>query len=317
MDGLLKEMLSSAVAIPYDDSLLDLIEKGCQSYIGGIEDSYVDVQELAQAYIKHQKLQGLYNVVQKYLGTQGSDFHLPRYITPLLAGYTLKLIIDGEEDQENKAILSTIVMNEMVIIGKNDIVQFPKILTSFFDFHVYTYLKSMDKIPVCQQTSLIEESSNPDFDSSEIDEEKEDFNMIIKESELYRCYARIKTKEINEIPDVYKRLYVGLSKLLDEMEVLSYSFNPVPFIKTIVKDDEYRQHKSLSTVVDIIGNQDSSEIELQSESSILIGLIEGKITKESLDNIGKKVLSPMKFGLLLYYELYIEEYLKRKVNGGE
>ena len=47
----LKEMLSSVVAIPYEDSLLEIIEKGCQSYIDEIEDSYVDVQELALSFI--------------------------------------------------------------------------------------------------------------------------------------------------------------------------------------------------------------------------------------------------------------------------
>lgn len=313
----LKEMLSSVVAIPYEDSLLELIEKGCQRYIGEIDDSYVDVQELTLSFIKRQNCQGLYDVVQEYIESQEADFHLPRYIVPILSGYTLRLIIDSEEDKESKAILSTIVMNEMVIIGKNDIVPFPNILSDLFDNHIYNYQCATDKISLCEQTDLIEESVSSDFDFSDFDEKKEDFNMIVKESSLYRCYSRIQSQDIKDIQDVYKRLYIGLSKLINEMEVLSYSFNPILFIKTIVRDDELRQHKSLSTIIDIIGISDSPEKTLQSKSSILIGLIERIIAKESFDNIGKKPFSPMRFGLQLYYELYIEEYLKRRENGGE
>ena len=57
----LKEMLSSVVAIPYEDSLLEIIERGCQRYIGEIEESYVYVQELALSFIRQQKCQGLYD----------------------------------------------------------------------------------------------------------------------------------------------------------------------------------------------------------------------------------------------------------------
>lgn len=313
----LKEMLSSVVAIPYEDSLLEIIEKGCQSYIGEIEDSYVDVQELALSFIRQQKCQGLYDVVQEYIESQGSDFHLPEYLVPMLSGYTLKLIIDSEEDKENKAILSTIVMNEMLIIRKNDIVTFPGILSDLFDNHIFNYLSTTDNIVLCNQTDLIEESVSPDYNFSDFDEKRADFNMIVKESALYRCYTRIQSQNIKDIQDVYKRLYVGLSTLINKMEVLSYNFNPIPFIKAIVKEDEFKQHKSISTIVNIIGKTYAPKKALQSKSSILISLIEGKIAKESFDNIGKKPLSPMRFGLQIYYELYIEEYLKRRENGGE
>ena len=141
--------------------------------------------------------------------------------------------------------------------------------------------------------------------------------MIVKESSLYRCYTRIQSQNIKDIQDVYRRLYVGLSTLINKMEVLSYNFNPIPFIKAIVKEDEFKQHKSISTIVNIIGKTYAPEKALQSKSSILISLIEGKIAKDSFDNIGKKPLSPMRFGLQIYYELYIEEYLKRRENGGE
>lgn len=316
MESLLKEMLSSVVAIPYNDNLIELIGQGCQSYIDNIENSDIEVQQLSKAFMLNQVYGPLLETIQDYLISQGNSFHLPRYISSILAGYTMKKIIDGQDDEEYKSILSTIVMNQMVIIDKNDNILFPCVLRSLFKGHIYYYLEEKDDIPILKDTDLIENSFDEDFDYNFSDSKKDELKMIFKEAELQRCMLRLKDEDILSINNVYKRIYYGLSNLLENMEVLSYKFDPLPFIKELIKAKEKNSRKSISSIITLVGKENNKSI-LQSESSVLLGLIEEAFENDPLNGFRKKQLTPLKFGVMLYYELYVEQYLTRNSHVGE
>lgn len=316
MESLLKEMLSSVVAIPYDDNLIELIGQGCQDYITNIKDCDIEVQQLSKAYILNQVYEPLLESIQGYLISQGNSFHLPRYVSSILAGYTMKKIIDGQDDEEYKSILSTIVMNQMVIIDKNDNILFQSVLRSLFKDHIYYYLEETDDIPILEDTDLIESSFDEDFDYNFSDSQKDELKMIFKEAELQRCMLRLKDENIQSINNVYKRIYCGLSNLLENMEVLSYKFDPLPFIKELINAKEKNSRKSISSIITLIGAENDDSI-LQSESSVLLGLIDGAFEKDPLNGFRKRQFTPLKFGVMLYYELYVEQYLTRTSHVGE
>lgn len=311
-------MLSPVVAIPYDDALLDLIDQGCDAYIESIGDKYSSISDLAYSFLSKQTDDDLLQSIEKVLEENGRDFQLPEYIVSILAGYAMNNVIDGEEDEERKSILSTIVMNEMLgIRGRKDIA-YPEILESLFEHHIYKYLCGSDGIEMYQPTDIIQEAYDEELDYSKLtDEKKSDAMMVFKEATLLRCMNRLQDPSIKHITNVYARIYNGLIKLIKEMEVLSYNFSPKDFINKLIFDGEEKVKKSVSSIVAAIKSSGFTHYELSSNSSLIMGLLENSFDLDTYGSLFKVRLSPMQFGIYIYYELYIEEYIRRNNNGGE
>lgn len=311
-------MLSPVVAIPYDDAMLDLIDQGCDAYIESIGNKHSSISDLAYSFLARQTDDDLRQSIEKVFADNKRDFHLPEYIISILAGYTMNSIIDGEENKERKAILSTIVMNEMLgIRGRKDIA-YPEILESLFEYHIYKYLCDSDKIEMYEPTGIIQEAYDEELDYTNLSEEKKsDVMMVFKEATHLRCMNRLQDLSIMNISNVYARIYNGLLKLIKEIEVLSYNFSPTDFIHKLIFDGEEKEKKSVSSIVDAIKSSGFTHYELSSNSSLIMGLIESSLDLDAYDSLLKVRLSPIQFGIYVYYELYIEEYIRRNDNGGE
>lgn len=311
-------MLSPVVAIPYDDAMLDLIDQGCDAYIKSIGNKHSSISDLVYSFLAQQTDDDLRQSIEKVFADNKRGFHLPEYIISILAGYTMNNIIDGEENNERKAILSTIVMNEMLgIRGRKDIA-YPEILESLFEYHIYKYLCDSDKIEMYEPTGIIQEAYDEELDYTNLSEEKKrDAMMVFKEATLLRCMNRLQDSSIMNISNVYARIYNGLLKLIKEIEVLSYNFNPTDFIHKLIFDGEEKEKKSVSSIVDAIKSSGFTHYELSSNSSLIMGLIESSLDLDAYDSLLKVRLSPIQFGIYVYYELYIEEYIRRNDNGGE
>lgn len=318
MDALLQKILSPVVAIPYSVELLEQIEQGCQHYIDTVEEPYDCIAELALSFMTQQECKKFYMYVDNFLMSNGNKFHLPHYVSSLLAGYTVNKMVIGETVEEKQAIYATIVMNEMIIIKGSKQQVYADVLTPLFDYHIYNYLKKTDHTKICLPTEIISESLEEEFNfSSDDDDQKKTLIMIMKEAELFRCIYRIHSSDIKNETDVYKRIYKGLTYFFNNLETLAYHIDPVYMLRFIITEEDSKKRETISSLINCMKDMDVNEELYLPSSSLLINLIKQGYEVRHIPNIGRKSLTPMQFGIMLYYELYVEQYIKRNSNGGE
>ena len=144
-DNLLKILLEGAVAIPYSDDTLKLLDESCRVY--NKDDSLKVIDELAPAFITGENPRGFALFLSNRLQESNIDFRLPEIVIRRLALYTCLVNIDEcAADDVTKYILATMFMNFMFLAkGRFDSIPHPE-------------EKQIDKIKVLSVAPLLGEA---------------------------------------------------------------------------------------------------------------------------------------------------------------
>lgn len=312
LSGILNEC---GLVCPYDDKLVCQLEEICHDFVVSVDLKESEFADWVQCYSRGNYSSKVRTFVEKMahdreIGT--ADF--PDCVWNALTFYVIYISIRNNDDDEQKAILSCSLQNQLLFNkGHWDSLNFQDYLVNlYYDFCAYLdeYEQGFGEVDMDFVAEIFDETTT----SIDVDEEiltklkvmgkyiwlyklEHVWDNIAFSSErnaflkvlyfLDYCYK--------EIPSIY--IYVSLKKMLELSGVL----------KSVAK-------KSLRGIIsDILAlEKDFFDVPI-SKSSIILNMInESHIYEEVF--VDEK-LSPAEFFVYLYYEVLLE--LKLKENGGE
>lgn len=130
-----------------------------------------------------------------------------------------------------------------------------------------------------------------------------DLRLAFKEATLYRIERLLTSDLIQKIDNPFTRIYVGLSKMFENLPYLFYNLDVKRIVGLLDKDEKKR--KKLSNIIDDILNSDYKFDQDYSETSVILSMINGKKQEVA----GDLMLSQKEFAIYLYYELLIEKII--------
>lgn len=300
----LKSMLEGASAIPYSDGLIDILEKSCHTYKS--DDEFGRVDELVVAFVKGHIPDSFINHIRSAMNE--SDFNeIPtNEVFVRLAQYVVLVTILENEDELYKAICASKLMNYMLVAkALRRPIPNVKQLLSVYDYHLSAYLRYVDKLQENKQSSLRSEVPDADFPLEVSEADAQTLRLVFKESELYRIERLLMSEVIQSIKNPFERVYVGLYKMFDNLPYYYYDLDLGRIMSLLIGGEEEKKRKKMSNIVNDIVQSGYGVDYSYGETSVVLGMIDGKIEKV----VGDMMLSVKEFAVYLYYEILTEKII--------
>lgn len=312
LSGILNEC---GLVCPYDDELVCQLEEICHDFVESVDLKESEFADWVQCYSRGNYSSKVRTFVEKMAHDREiSTADFPDCVWNALTFYVIYISIGNNDDDEQKAILSCSLQNQLLFNkGHWDSLNFQDYLVNlYYDFCAYLdeYEQGFGEVDMDFVAEIFDETTT----SIDVDEEiltklkvmgkyiwlyklEHVWDNIAFSSErnaflkvlyfLDYCYK--------EIPSIY--IYVSLKKMLELSGVL----------KSVAK-------KSLRGIIsDILAlEKDFFDVPI-SKSSIILNMINESYIYEEV--FVDEKLSPAEFFVYLYYEVLLE--LKLKENGGE
>lgn len=312
LSGILNEC---GLVCPYDDELVCQLEEICHDFVESVDLKESEFADWVQCYCRGNYSSKVRTFVEKMAHDREiSTADFPDCVWNALTFYVIYISIGNNDDDEQKAILSCSLQNQLLFYkGHWDSLIFQDYLVKlYYDFCDYLdkYKQGFGDVDMDFVAEIFDET----ITSSDVDDETlTKLKVMGKYTWLYKLEHFWDNKEFSgernaflkvlyfldycykEIPSIY--ICVSLKKMLE----LSGAFKSVA-------------NKSLRGIIsDILAlEKDFFDVPISKSSIILKMINESYIYEEVF--VDEK-LSPAEFFVYLYYEVLLE--LKLKENGGE
>lgn len=309
-DNLLKILLEGAVAIPYSDDTLKLLDESCRVY--NKDDSLKVIDELAPAFITGENPRGFALFLSNCLQESNIAFRLPEIVIRRLALYTCLVNIDEcAADDVTKYILATMFMNFMFLAkGRFDSIPHPEEILPLYEYNISHYIKDQDEIDVNEEThvlSLMASDGNSFMNQALNEEEIEELPIIAKKATYFDIMQLLYDKDVQSLDNVYVRIYKGLSTMFAKIDYLYYDFDIYKIADILIRKSDIKRKSIHKIIDDVQPFVDETPIKLK--SSILLRLLSNKESCPELDN---QQLSAKEYFVYLYYELLLEKIIDKE-----
>lgn len=306
-DNLLKILLEGAVAIPYSDDILKLLDDSCRIY--NKDDSLKVIDELAPAFITGENPRKFTLFLSKCLQNSKMNFRLPEIVISRLAMYTCLVNIDEcADDDLTKYILATMIMNCMLLAkGRFNSIPHPEEIIPLYEYNISRYIKGQDRIDIRKETHLLSlmASDGNSFMNQELNKEEiEELPIIAKKATYFDIMKLLSDEDVQSYDNVYVRIYKGLSMMFDKIDYLYYDLDIYKIADILIRRGDIKR-KSIHKIIDDV-QPFVDETPIRSKSSILLTLLSNKESYPELDN---QQLSAKEYFVYLYYELLLEKII--------
>lgn len=297
-------MLEGAVAVPYSDELLDLLEETCLVYKS--DDEYERVDELVIGFVT-----GVIPVeFRRYIGNAISEHEFQEVPTDdvliRLAQYVVLDTILNNTDDEVRAICASKLMNYMLVAKalKRNIPNSDSLL-EVYNYHLSRYLKELDTVDGKIQSDICNEIPNVDFPYEIPEEAADDVRLVFKQAELYRIEQILTSTEIQNILNPFERVYVGLCKMFEHLSYCFYNLDLNRIICLLIGDKDDKKRRKLSKIIGELVQSGCVFKNNCSETSVILKMVNGEAQVPMED-----LMLPVKeFAVYLYYELLTDKII--------
>jgi hypothetical protein len=312
MNYTLNDILEGVVVIPYDEATINIIDEACHSY--DAENKFEAMDEMIDSFLNSNVSSSFARHINDALANNHTITKLPCYILQRVALYKACIIIDDADNDLERSILSTILMNFMILY-KNDFesLALPKVIHSFYQYHIAKYIADNDIIITNSMPNIICKIADSDFTISNIKEaDEEALRIMAKESFLYSTEHLLSTDNNGIELDPFIKGSVALKNFTQNSVYLYYNIPITTILFLIFKENGViKKKKRLNSIIEMIKPyiQDKNTA-LHTKSSIILRLVNEE-TVIGASSILNKTFSLEEFASYIYYELLIECIIKK------
>lgn len=315
----LKHFLEGAVVIPYNENVLEVIDKACHDYCYNENaDKFETMECITTYFLVGIEDEAFHTTLNAAVAKEGTLASLPNSVVQRLAGYSCYFMVMEEDDEKDCSILASIFMNYMLLVKKRtNRIPCSTLIQELYGKHISNYIKKTDSLDDTGELTLIRkiaESDSPlsDFKEMEDEDEMDDqFKRIAKSAAFYEYQKVLRHDDLRTIADPFVRVFVALCKLMCKMEYYYYDFPFYSSTMHLLSEDESKTRKSVQKITESLKPYAKDYIkELYSGSSLLLRKTKGE-TDICLNDISTIQLSVKEFCIYLYYELLIDNILNQ------
>lgn len=312
MEVKLKDLLYGASALPFDATLIELMKVSCDEYMRTdvCEKTELLTPAFVYDYINHDFRE---NICGK-LVANGYDVVLTDEVLIRLSEYAVVSSILEEKNPLQKSLAATKVMNLMFAArGRFDTIPNSLIVKLVYPYHLSYYIEGLDKAePTALSLEMFSKINSKDADSVGVSfdaNEVPSVKTVFKESMLYRCERLLRRNDIQNIENPYVRVYIALTRLINELPYLFYNIDVLEIIETLVHETEKTKRKKLANIISDIQASDIKPFVNYSNSSVLLSLVDNKNNNYPHD-LGEQMLPIKEYAVYLFYELLTEKIIE-------
>lgn len=303
----LKQMLEGATAIPYSDKLITILDEACSTYKSN--DEFERVDELVVGFVTGIIPSEFKNHIKKVMEEQ--EFHeIPtNEVFVCLAQYVVLITILNNEDELNKSICASKLMNYMLVAKalKRSIPNV-KSLVNVYQYHISKYLNHVDTTPIDIQTKIRSKIPKGTFPIQIPEEDADALRLVFKEAELYRIERLLTSEGVQNIENPFVRIYIGLSKMFSLLAYCFYNLDLNRIIDLLIGEKNEQECKRLNEIIEEL-TQSGYELKHDcSKTSVILLMIKGLNQNVTSDIM----LSIKEFAVYLYYELLTEKIISTR-----
>lgn len=310
MNHTLNDILESVVVIPYDENTISLIDDASHTYEQN--DKFEAMDEMIDCFLNGSVTSSFAEHINNALANNESITKLPNYILQHVALYRACVIIDDAENDLERSVLSSILMNYLILYKSNfKNVPLPNVLQSFYQYHISYHLYKIDKVKVGLYSNIIEKVANTNFTENDIESsDVEDLRMMAKESFLYRSELLFKKISIQQQSDPFVQIFIALKNFTQKSDYLFYNL-PLVDLLSLIRNEYAIENKKrkLSGIINALKPHYNND-DLYTYSSILLRLLSGEAVIGSTPLLDKQ-FSVDEFASYLYYEFLIEGIIQK------
>ena len=308
----LKELLNDAVVTPYDEYVAQQLAEVCDEIAS--ELGINDINRHIKCFVYGKPNNELKEEIeQKYIEKYPKEdgFAMPPLFTIILAQYIVIEAFEKHLKGRDKAVCSLKLMN-MMLLRKGSLSQLllPEYISEMYN-KLDDYIAQADKIPVNTEFKhLWEIMSDPTYLTNHIAEVElqNEIRMMAKVTYLHRQDMLVKNFSVQKYVSPFERMYYVLYEVIEHAEWLFPKYDVVKMIRNIAQEDEKKQQPIESIVKDLRNVGEKLPLDELDDSSILLKSIAGEDLAEELR---QRRLNVVEFGVYIYYELMLEQILKR------
>lgn len=314
MDYTLNDILKGAVVLPYDETTVNIIADATRSYqLDG--DKFCAIDVMMESFLNGTVPESFVAQINTALASNETIKRLPTYILQRVALYKVCVIIDDAEDDFERTVLSSILMNYLVLYKSNfDKLPLSDVLHSFYQYHISSYLAEIDDVEVISSLSIIEKVADKEFIVNNLeDSDRKSLRMMAKESFLFRCERLLEDDIIQQEKNPFVQVYIALKKYIQEADFLYYNISMVRLLALIQNKNSTTKtmRRKLSTIVkELQPYYDRDEEGFYTSSSVILRLIQGDKVNGASTLLNKQ-FSLEEFAIYIYYELLLEGIIKK------
>lgn len=319
----LKRFLEGAVVIPYNEDVLEAINKACHDYCHNEnEDKFDIIEDLAECFLVGMEDTDFHSALNAAVVKESSLQTLPNGVVQRLAGYACYCMVMEEEDEKDSSILASIFMNFMLLVKRYaNHIPCGDLIHEMYGRHISYYIKKIDNLDDTGDLNIIRkiaESDSPLSDFKELEDE-DDMNKrlkkLAKSSAFYEYQKVLNREDLQTITDPFVRVFVALCKLMSKMEYAYYNFPFYPAIMDLLDEKEGKTRKAVQKIAESLKPYANNyKKDLYSNSTLLLRMAKGE-TDALLKDISTIQLNVKEFCVYLYYELLINNILNQIYDG--
>lgn len=298
----LKFILEGASAIPYSEELINILVAACKSY--EIDDEFARIDELVVAFVTGEISNSFENHIRTAMKSKDFNEIPTNEVFVRLAQYVVLTTIFDNEDEQNRAICASKMMNYM-LVAKNLKRPVPnkEYILAAYDYHISHYLDNLDRLTAEVESNLRSTVPDASFPLEISEKDADGLRLVFKESTLYRIEQLLMSESIQSLENPFVRIYVGLSKMFETLPYYLYNLNVKHIVGLLDKDEKKR--KKLSNIIDDILNSNYRFEQNYSVTSVILSMINGEHQRV----VEGVMLSQKEFAIYLYYELLTEKII--------
>lgn len=319
----IKIFLEGASAVPYNDSIIDLLDQTCHEY--SINDDLKLMDSLATCLMSHRDNPLFHKSLNDAISQEGTYTRLPFVVVYRLIAYKCYILVMEEENKLRQALMATIFMNSYIYLkASRREVCCEDLLNEIYEYHISKYIEDIDNTDIEVNSSLIKMIAKSESPSEEIFQDDssydEDIKKIAKSAAFYQ-YDSIVAGNLtiaSHIP--YVQIYAILQKFVQDM---GYNYYNYPIYNNLISkfdQEEISKNKTLKQICKFISNaRISSPSTINLESSAILHLMSHQ-NDNAFAGLQRVKLSAKEFLVYVYYELLAEKILNElneEKNGGE
>lgn len=309
MECKLEHILKGAVVLPYDDVTTEIIDNAVRAYTNEEEDVFSLMDEMLECFLTGNNSSEFAKQVNIALAENNTIKKIPSYVVRRLALYKIYVLIEKNEDKEEKSVLASMLMN-YIILRRVDLNSLPlkDVLLSFYAYHIASYIEEMDKVEVCGSPCLIGKVASKNFKINQLTSETDlsALQIMAKEANMFRCERLLAEDSIQSVNDPYVKVFVALRRYFEKLQYPYYNIKLNDILQMIFPNGVKSGSKQLDNIIEsILSVCNIANSGVNTKSSVIIRLFQEPTAIGEL-TILKERFSVKEFAAWLYYELLIE-----------
>ncbi len=301
------DFLDGAVAIPYQEDFISVLDELCNKYKED-EHSFAMVDEMMACFLEESDSADFQVYIDNGIRELSSISHLPQNVLRRLALYICITRIESLDDELEKSILASMVMNYLVLYkGKLKDLQLADKIIKIYGYHITTYLQQNCSTHIVDTEDLVERIVSKDFTISDMqDSDITGLKSLVEELYVYKSDQLIKNKIKGN--NVYEIAYNVIEEIFQLQSVVLYGNaleRLLDHISIVSKCNPKKLKNIIANIPPKVGRI------IHSKSSVLLRMIQGEHINGEKD-ILNAMFTPQEFATYLYYELLVEKIITKE-----